>query len=66
MGGHEQDFRPAKTVTHDKKNHMASYKYMEDPPLPKKSRKTEDGVETEPRNFLTNPMKKGVLHGKRG
>lgn len=39
---------------------------MEDPPIPKPSRKTEDGVAIEPRNFLTNPMKKGVLHGKKG
>lgn len=60
------DFRPAKTVTHEKKSHMAAHKYMEDPPIPKKSRKGEDGVEIEPRNFLTNPMKKGVMHGKRG
>ena len=53
-------------MTHAKKDTMASHKYIEDPPIPKKSRKTEDGVEIEPRNFLTNPMKKGVLHGKRG
>jgi len=60
------DFRPAKQMTHDKKNIMGAFKYIEDPPIPKKSRKGEDGVEIEPRNFLTNPMKKGVLHGKRG
>lgn len=46
---------------------MASYVYKEDPPPPKKNYKNEDGqVEIENRNFLTNPMKKGVIHGKRG
>ena len=68
IGGHEKDFAPAKTVTHHKKGHLASYAYIPDPPVPKKSRKLPDGegVLTENPNFLTNPMKKGVLHGKKG
>lgn len=68
IGGHEKDFAPAKTVTHAKKTTLASHVYIPDPPVPKKSRKLPDGegVLTENPNFLTNPMKKGVLHGKKG
>lgn len=36
-------------------------------PGPTKNYKDEEGnVKFDPPNFLTNPMKKGVLHGKRG
>lgn len=55
-------------MTHTKKVHASAYEYKPDPPQAKPSRKLPDGggVATENPNFLTNPMKKGVIHGKRG
>lgn len=54
-------------MTHAKRNHASAYEYKPDPPLPKKSYKDpESGVITGPKNFLAIPMKKGVMHGKKG
>ena len=63
------DFRPAKTVTHKKgkDGRLAAYEYKEQGPEKKKTYRDEEGaVIIAPRNFLTNPMKKGVINGKRG
>jgi len=44
---------------------LAAYEYVCKETLPKKSYKDpETGVAIGPRNFLTNPMKKGVVDGK--
>ena len=55
--GHDLDFKPAKDIQRHVKadfDHMADFKEV------KKSYRDADGsVKTEPRNFLTNPMKKG-------
>ena len=54
-------------MTHPKKESLAAFKNMPEGVPPKKNYKDpEGGVITEKPNFLTNPMKKGVLHGKRG
>lgn len=67
LGKHEMDFRPAKTVTHAKKDHLSAFLYKEEgPPVKKKFRDEEGAIVIAPRNFLTNPMKKGIIHGKRG
>lgn len=61
------DFRPAKNVTHAKKDTLANFKYIEEGPVKKKTYRDEEGaVLIAPRNFLTNPMKKGLINGKRG
>lgn len=45
---------------------MATHEYICKEPLPKKSYKDPDGgVLIGPRNFLTNPMKKGIIDGKK-
>ena len=56
--GHDHAFKPAKTVKEPVK---ASYDHMTDYKEVKINRKTEDGVWTEPRNFLTNPPKPGQV-----
>ena len=56
--GHDHAFKPAKTVKEPVKaafDHMTDYKEV------KINRKTDDGVWTEPRNFLTNPPKPGQV-----
>jgi len=64
-GGHDKDFMPAKNVGHGKQKTLATYEYICKEPLPKKSYKDpEGGVLVGPRNFFTNPMKKGVVDGK--
>ena len=46
---------------------MGATKYIEEGPPKKKNYKNEEGgVDFAPTNFLTNPMKKGIIHGKRG
>ena len=67
IGGHEKDFVPSKTMTHPKKEPLANFVYKEEGPAPKKNYKDEEGMLIfEPSNFLTNPMKKGIIHGKKG
>jgi hypothetical protein len=57
--GHDKDFKPAKALQRKVK---ADFSHMTDYVEKKKSRKAEDGsVITEPRNFLTNPPKKGEV-----
>ena len=59
-GGHELNFKPAKTCTFKKTQTGAAYEYMEQGPPKKKNYRNEDKeVMTEPKGFLTNPMKKG-------
>lgn len=56
--GHDFNFKPAKAVPRAVKadfEHMTDYKEV------KKNRKGPDGVIIEPRNFLTNPPKKGLV-----
>lgn len=58
-GGHEMNFKPAKTVQRKVK---ADFDHLTDHVEIKKSRKGPDGaVIIEPRNFLTNPPKKGEV-----
>lgn len=58
-GGHEVNFKPAKTVQRKVK---ADFQHMTDHREVSKCRKGPDGsVITEPRNFLTNPPKRGVI-----
>lgn len=46
---------------------MSANTWMPDAPLPRKDYKDpEGGVVTERRNMLAIPMKKGIIHGKRG
>lgn len=67
MGKHELDFRPAKTISHPKKDARSAYPYKEEGPAVKKKFRDEEGaVLIAPRGFLTNPMKKGLIHGKKG
>jgi len=67
MGKHEMDFRPAKTISHGKKTTRAAYAYKEEGPAVKKKYRDEEGhVMIAPKSFVTNPMKKGIIHGKRG
>lgn len=57
LGGHELNFKPAKSVPHPVK---ADFAHMTDYVEVSKSRKGPDGgVITEPKNFLTNPPKQG-------
>jgi hypothetical protein len=57
--GHDFNFKPAKSVAHGLGtgfNHLTDHKEVN------KCRKGPDGaVVIEPRNFLTNPPKKGVV-----
>lgn len=56
--GHDLNFKPAKTVPEPVKSafeHMTDYKEV------KINRKGPDGVIIEPRNFLTNPPKFGLI-----
>lgn len=67
MGKHDKNFVPAKATTHEKKALGMTHEYMANPPA--KRRATRDGegiVILEPCNFLTVPMKTGVLDGKKG
>lgn len=58
-GGHEANFKPAKTIQRKVK---ADFEHMSDYKAVSKVRKGPDGsVITEPRNFLTNPPKKGEV-----
>jgi hypothetical protein len=58
--GHDKDFKPAKDI--NRKNYRADFPHMTDYVEKKKSRKApEGGVLIEPRNFLTNPPKKGEV-----
>ena len=58
--GHDKDFKPAKDI--NRKNYRADFPHMTDYIEKKKSRKApEGGVLIEPRNFLTNPPKKGEV-----
>ena len=63
----EVKFRPAKTVTHAKKERVAAYESMSEYVEVKKNYKDPDGgVITGPPNMKTNPMKKGTIpSGKR-
>jgi hypothetical protein len=57
--GHEMNFKPAKTVQRKVK---ADFDHLTDHVEVKKKIKNDDGsVITEPRNFLTNPPKKGEI-----
>jgi hypothetical protein len=57
--GHDKDFKPAKDIQRKVK---ADFEHKTDYIEKKKCRKGEDGgVITEPRNFLTNPPKKGEV-----
>lgn len=57
--GHDKDFKPAKSIQRKVK---ADFDHMTDYIEKKKCRKGDDGaVITEPRNFLTNPPKKGEV-----
>ena len=56
--GHDRAFRPAKDIQRRVKSefeHKPEYNVV------KKNYKGPDGVITEPRNFLTNPPKKGLV-----
>jgi hypothetical protein len=56
--GHDASFKPAKSVKQKvgtEFEHMADYKEI------KKNYKGPDGVIVGPRNFLTNPPKKGTV-----
>ena len=56
--GHDFNFKPAKTVPEHVKaafEHLTDYKEIN------KCRKGPDGVTIEPRNFLTNPPKFGLV-----
>lgn len=57
--GHDKEFKPAKDIQRKVK---ADFQHMTDHVEKKKCRKGEDGaVIIEPRNFLTNPPKKGEV-----
>lgn len=56
--GHDRDFKPAKQVQRKVK---ADFEHMQDYTEVKKNFKGPDGVITEPRNFLTNPPKVGLV-----
>jgi hypothetical protein len=56
--GHDRTFMPAKSMKHTT---GALYEHMSDYKEVNKNRKGPDGVQTEPRNFLTNPPKGGVV-----
>ena len=57
--GHDFNFRPAKTV---KLEIGAAFEHMTDYKEVKINRKGPDGgVTIEPRNFLTNPPKEGLI-----
>lgn len=56
--GHDMAFKPAKSV---KQNLGATYEHTTDHKEVNKCRKGPDGVIVEPRNFLTNPPKEGVI-----
>lgn len=56
LGGHELNFKPAKSIPRPVK---ADFEHMKDYEEVKINRKGPDGVITEPRNFLTNPPKEG-------
>lgn len=58
QGGHELNFKPAKSVPRPVK---ADFPHMKDYEEKKINRKGPDGVITEPRNFLTNPPKRGLV-----
>jgi hypothetical protein len=59
LGGHDRNFRPAKSISRAVK---ADFEHMVDHKEVNKCRKGPDGaVITEPRNFLTNPPKKGLI-----
>lgn len=58
LGGHELNFKPAKTVPRPVK---ADFEHMKDYNEIKINRKGPEGVITEPKNFLTNPPKKGIV-----
>lgn len=59
LGGHELNFKPAKTVARTVK---ADFVHLTDYVEHSKNRKGADGaVVLEPRNFLTNPPKQGVV-----
>ena len=58
-GGHEVNFKPAKTI---QRTVGADFPHLTDHKEVSKCRKGPDGgVITEPRNFLTNPPKKGMV-----
>jgi len=58
-GGHEVNFKPAKII---QRKVGADFPHLTDHKEVSKSRKGPDGgVITEPRNFLTNPPKKGMI-----
>jgi hypothetical protein len=56
--GHDLAFKPAKSV---KQPLGTTFEHMTDYKEINKCRKGPDGVTTEPRNFLTNPPKAGVV-----
>ena len=59
-GGHDYNFKPAKTVTHAKTGLGAAYENMPNGPPKKRKTRDDDGeVIIEERNFFTNPMKRG-------
>lgn len=59
IGGHDRNFKPAKTIPRAVK---ADFEHITDHKEVSKNRKGPDGaVMLEPRNFLTNPPKKGLI-----
>ena len=59
-GGHEHNWKYAKTVTHKKATQSAANEYIESAPPAKKKYKDADGeVITAPRNFYTRPLRPG-------
>lgn len=60
--GHDKEFRPAKRVR--ERLYTMSYDHGINPPLPKKvyrNAEENNAVTIGPRNFLTSPMKEGVV-----
>lgn len=55
--GHDMAFKPAKSMKHK----YTEFPHESDHREINKCKKGPDGVITEPRNFLTNPPKKGTI-----
>ena len=65
--GHDKAFSPAKLIVHQRKEMQAAYEYKEEGVDKKKNYRDEDGgVVVGPRNFVTNPMKKGKAGTTKG
>jgi len=61
-GGHETDWRPAKSLTHNKTLMQSAFEWIKEPPHKKKDMRDPENrneVMTAPTNILNNPMKVG-------